>query len=247
MTDAHCHVAHGDTRHFLCDPCAGAVGPRDVRFVGCHPWDSSRPVDFGLLRARLASDPRLGVGEIGLDRLRERTIPPRMREVFDRQLELAAEFGRPVVLHGAKCWGEVVRAAAARAAGIPSFLFHGFSRSGGLLPDIVAMNGYVSIGPAILNDHAVNYRELAKRVPADRLLVETDMTPETAGSSPPVAAVAAKLAELRGVAVDALAAQLEANADAFSRPLVGRRSSPTHPRPSFAHCHKRKFRVYYTP
>ena len=100
------------------------------------------------------------------------------------------------------------------------------------------MNGYVSIGPAILNDHAVNYRELAKRVPADRLLVETDMTPETTGSAPPVAAVAAKLAELRGVAVDALAAQLEASADAFSRPLTDQ---------SFAHCHKRKFRVYYTP
>ncbi len=36
------------------------------------------------------------------------------------------------------------------------------------------MNGYISVGPAVLNDHAVNYRELVKKIPIDRLLVETD-------------------------------------------------------------------------
>ena len=109
MTDAHCHVTGGDpsVREFL-------VG-RD--FIGVHPWDCSESLESlgglgGLeswLRGKLANPnlpnseapnfPNLlfGVGEIGLDRLRDRNIPPRMREVFEAQLKLALESppGRP--------------------------------------------------------------------------------------------------------------------------------------------------------
>ena len=219
MTDAHCHVTHGETRHFVC----GTAQAPDVAFVGVHPWDCARGFDPRAMRERLAADPRLGVGEIGLDRLKERDVSPLMREVFEAQLRLAAEFRRPVVLHGAKCWGQVVqtivRMFGKTGEPIPSFLFHGFSRSDGLLPDIVALNGFVSVGPAILNDHAVNYRELAKKIPAERLLVESDRTAENAAEVPSVTAVAAKLAELRGISADELAARLEANADVF---LAGR-------------------------
>ena len=98
---------------------------------------------------------------------------------------------------------------------IPAFLFHGFSRSGGLLPDIVKLNGYVSIGPAILNDHAVNYRELAKAIPEDRLLVESDATAENDAEVPSVREIAAKLADLRGLTAEALEKVLERNAEAF--------------------------------
>ena len=195
MTDAHCHVSGGDpsVRELL-------IG-RD--FVGVHPWEvrsgRSAHQNIAELRAQLAANPRLGVGEIGLDRLKEKTISSEMRELFAAQLALAFEFRRPVVLHGAKCWGEVVKAicgvcpqqkwglspAASRSkngvcpqldfakSGV-SLLFHGFSRSDGLIPDIVRLNGYISVGPAVLNDHAVNYRELVKKIPLDRLLVETD-------------------------------------------------------------------------
>ena len=163
MTDAHCHTVRGETRHFLCSPCGAAAGPRDAVFHGWHPWFPGG-FDADALRARLAADPRAGVGEIGLDRLRERDIPPPMREMFEAQLAVASEFRRPVVLHGAKCWGEVVKACARHAGRIPAFLFHGFSRSAGLLPDIFALDGYVSVGPALLNDHAVNYRELVKEI-----------------------------------------------------------------------------------
>ena len=128
---------------------------------------------------------------------------------------IAAEFRRPVVLHGAKCWGEVVKASR-QASDVPAFLFHGFSRSEGLLPDIIAINGYISVGPAILNDHAVNYRELVRKIPPDRLLVESDSTAATTDATPSAEAVAAKLAAVRGVATDALVAQMEANADAFA-------------------------------
>ena len=75
------------------------------------------------------------------------------------------------------------------------------------------MNGYISIGPAILNDHAVNYRELAKAIPEGRLLVETDRTAESAAVS--ICDVLAKLAEVRGVSAAALELVTDANAGVF--------------------------------
>jgi len=224
VTDAHCHVdVPGATRRFVCpldDAVPAPTGTGDVVFWGVHPWylDGTRTVDD--LRAKLLADPRAGVGEIGLDRLRDRTISPQMREVFEAQLRLAAEFHRPVILHGAKCWGEVVATVrrvwgALHLSSSPSLLFHGFSRSDGLISDIVGLGGYISVGPAVLNDHAVNYRALVKKIPTERLLVETDVTVDTAATCPPLADIASKVAELRGVPVDALAVSLEANADAF--------------------------------
>lgn len=234
MTDAHCHVLTGAGRHFVCrEPGEGAadcVAGRDFLFRGIHPWqvlavpDPNRFREERLLpfvaemRRAFAAEAEncpCGIGEIGLDRLKERAISPLMRDTFEAQLALAAEVGRPVVLHGAKCWGEVVKACRSRAAHIPAFLFHGFSRSGGLIPDIVGLNGYISVGPAVLNDHAVNYRELVKAIPLDRLLVETDATAENAADMPSVETIATKAAALRGIPSEELAFRLESNADAF--------------------------------
>jgi TatD DNase family protein len=237
MTDAHCHVSCGDpsVRELL-------VG-RD--FFGVHPWEALEEfkaeslklkVDEEL-RALLIANPKAGVGEIGLDRLKCRDIPPLMREVFEAQLSLAFELRRPVVLHGAKCWGQVVRtcekaleerhlrrpAAGSRLSGDAAselplrFLFHGFSRSDGLIPDIVRLGGFISVGPAVLNDHAVNYRELVKKIPMDRLLVETDRTDGTGVS---IYDVLAKTAELRGISAAELERITDANADAFMGKMV---------------------------
>ena len=226
MTDAHCHVSGGDpaVRELL-------IG-RD--FVGVHPWDvekwKSGKVEKWVddLREQLAANPRLGVGEIGLDRLKERTISSEMRELFVTQLALALEFRRPAVLHGAKCWGEVVKAIVRAEAeslrfrtkgGATAFLFHGFSRSDGLIPDIVRLDGYISVGPAVLNDHAVNYRELVKKIPLNRLLVETDRDCAPEDFLNPVTKapltirdVLVKTAELRGMSPSELESITDANA-----------------------------------
>ncbi len=240
MTDAHCHVARGEECSFVCLPPDAEVPSESANafFFGVHPWEClecdvmngrdarspsvASPLASGgfaaalsALRARLESNPLAGVGEIGLDRIKSKTIPELMRGMFAAQLELAAEFGRPVVLHGAKCWGEVVKACESHAGKIPAFLFHGFSRSEGLLPDIFRLNGFISIGPALLNDHAVNYRDLAKRIPADRILVESDATAENAAEVPSAESVAEFLADLRGVPRAEFFALLDANASRF--------------------------------
>ena len=140
---------------------------------------------------------------------------PVMRETFIAQLELAARFRRRVVLHGAKCWGKVVAECRRHIGVIPAFLFHGFSRSGGLLGDMDALNGFVSVGPAVLNDHAVNYRELVKKIPAEMLLLETDRTVENEAECPAIEEIARKVAELRGLSFKELEVLIERNAERF--------------------------------
>ena len=252
MTDAHCHVSCGDpsVSEFL-------VG-RD--FFGVHPWETlcettwtceacetgaglsslacpaSRQL-IASLRAQLLANPRAGVGEIGLDRLKRRDISPLMREVFEAQLSLAGELGRPVVLHGAKCWGQVVAAVKrvmggglavgdGRRGGLATcgerraFLFHGFSRSDGLIPDIVKLDGFISVGPAVLNDHAVNYRALVKKIPPANLLVETDRTEANAADCPSIRDVLAKTADLLGLPAAELERITDENAERFMRGTV---------------------------
>lgn len=199
MIDSHCHVARGEERHIICEPFSGNVREGDAVFYGTHPWEYLNWDGGERLRNLLASNASAGVGEIGLDRLKERDIPTAMREVFAQQLEIAAEFRRPVVLHGAKCWGEVVKACIPFAGIIPAFLFHGFSRSGGLLPAIRQINGYVSVGGAVMNDHAVNYRRLVQELPAEMLLLESDATAANRDELPCIGEILAKVAQLRGI------------------------------------------------
>ena len=208
MTNAHYHRG-AETLISVCGV--------ERRFWGVHPWAAAAgPVADAVARIRAAAvaDPASGIGEIGLDRLRTKVVTPAQRSLFEAQLRLAADLHRPVVLHGAKCWGEVVRMVKPFAKDIPSFLFHGFSRSGGLLPEIVALNGFISVGKAVLNDHAENYRKLVSRLPHARLLVETDDAAETESARAALLAdVFAKTAELTGITE----AELDANATAFLR------------------------------
>ena len=215
MNDAHYH--RGGYATFL------SLGGREYRFHGVHPWAAGEwcaERELSLRRA-LAADVHAGVGEIGLDRLRKKEIGPGERIAFEVQLRLAAEFRRPVVLHGAKCWGEVAAACRPFAGRIPAFLFHGFSRSGGLLSAIYALNGFVGVGASLLNDHATNYRTLVKEVASDRLLVETDANYFDEGrSDSTLDGILRKLSELRGEEPGRLAAAIDANLARFAEALA---------------------------
>jgi len=213
MTDVHCHLRGGDP-----DVRELVIGEH---FLGIHPWEVeklSESWEVEELRERLVANPRLGVGEIGLDRLKDKTISPLMREVFESQLRLGIELNRPVVLHGAKCWGQIVNTILQLQLStptLPPLLFHGFSRSDGLIPDIAKLGGFISVGPSVLNDHAVNYRALVKKIPDECLVLETDRTEASAAECPTIPEICAKVAELRGNTTAEIESLSDANAKRF--------------------------------
>lgn len=223
MTNAHCHLPlPPDATSPTAWLCAAQLDDFTQlpagSFFGVHPWyaETTAPdLVAAQLEAVLQHDPTAKVGEIGLDRLHSRATTAAQLDLFLTQLELAARYRRVVTLHGAKCWGEVVKAVTPFAGQIPAFLFHGFSRSTGLLPQIVQLNGYLSVGAAVLNSHAVNYRTLVRTLPRERLLLETDTSPLS------LTQVLTQTAELLGITPAELEAQTDANAQRFLATMKG--------------------------
>lgn len=214
MTDVHTHIASNDAS--LIEYLAN----RD--FFGTHPWDALTYNEEKLL-ADLESNPHAWVGEIGLDRLRDKQISDESRRVFVAQLTVASRMKRPVTLHGAKCWGEVVKTIGQVCSKMPcppSFLFHGFSRSDGLLADIAQLNGFISVGPQVMNEHAVNYRKLVVKIPDSMLLFETDRTAENQECLPTISQIISKTAEIRRISVKELEKLTDENARRFAQIYV---------------------------
>lgn len=140
---------------------------------GIHPlyaeqWnDGTRTM---LLEA-LAQPTALGIGEIGLDRQID-VEPGIQQRALAGQLELAAEFGLPVMLHVRRAHQRVMEMLA--AAGIRRVIWHSYSGSAEFLRQAQARGHYFSFSGAITNPRAKKYPAIFEMVRTDRLLIETD-------------------------------------------------------------------------
>jgi TatD DNase family protein len=187
--------------------------------LGIHPHQAAEPDADRLdeLRQLLNDERAVAVGETGLDFYRDYAPRDRQRRLFERQLELAAELGRPVVVHTRSAFEET---AAALEPFTGTVVLHCFSEPE-LLPVSLDRGYYVSFAGNVTYPRAEELREAARRVPADRLLVETDspyLSPQPRRGRPNEPAnivhTVAALAESRNEEPAALAAQLDANATA---------------------------------
>ena len=140
--------------------------------VGIDPHQAGGPeaarVDelMELLRHRRA----VAVGETGLDYFHDLAPRPVQRELFDRQLEIAAAAGVAVVIHTRDADADT----AAALAGFPgTVILHCFSVPG-LLDVAIERGYYVSFAGNVTYPKAVELREAAAAVPGDRILAETD-------------------------------------------------------------------------
>ena len=201
---------------------AGAEGVTAA--LGIHPHQAGDE-DAGRLdelRELFADEDAVAVGEIGLDFYRDYAPRDRQRDLFERQLELAAGLGKPVVIH--------MRAAEEETAAMladfeGTVVLHCFS-SPELLPVALERGYYVSFAGNVTYPKADELREAARRVPAERVLAETDspyLTPQPRRGRPNepanVVHTVAMLAEARGEDAAALARRLDENAAAaFSLP-----------------------------
>lgn len=187
--------------------------------LGIHPHETDRASDADLAELRrLQAHPKVrAVGEIGLDWFRDYASPEAQRRVFAAQLELAAELGRPVVIH-TRAADDDTRAALLAHDG--DVVLHCFS-SPQLLPDALARGWYVSFAGNSTFPKAPELRVAATQVPADRILAETDtpyLAPQPVRGMPNEPAYVlhtlAALAAARGEGPAELESQIERNAAA---------------------------------
>jgi TatD DNase family protein len=237
-----------------CEADWPAVAALAARFAwvlpsyGLHPWDAGNRAEgwFDRLKERLAAAPHAAIGEIGLDRWiidSARPDDPRLTglrrapldeqgEVFIKQLSLAAAENRPATIHCLQAFGALeglLRHVNTPARG---FLLHAYGGPVEMVGKFADYGAYFSFNGSFLEARHAAKRETFRRVPADRLLVETDAPamplppsharftlPPAADGSPVnhpanLSATYGALAELRGMPLEALAVQVQEN---FSR------------------------------
>jgi TatD DNase family protein len=138
--------------------------------LGVHPHEAGAPGDLRELHALLEHPKAVAVGETGLDYYRDYAPRDAQRRLFDQQLALALELRKPAVIH-TRSADDDTRARLVEHDG--TVVLHCFS-SPPLLEDALSHGWYVSFAGNVTYKNAYDLRDCARRVPADRLLVETD-------------------------------------------------------------------------
>jgi TatD DNase family protein len=202
--------------------------PWIVPSYGLHPWlVGSRTPDW---RERLSGLVENGaVGEIGLDRWIEGYDFAAQTEVFAWQLALAARRNLPASIHCLKAWGALWDHLRTEAVPECGFLLHAYGGPSEMVEGFVRRGAYFSFSGHFLAERKAAQREVFLSIPVERLLVETDApdmplpservrfalpdTPEGRVLNHPanLVAVYEGLAELRGMTLENLTAQVAEN------------------------------------
>src|SRR5436309_11161332 len=220
----------------VCIGTTAADSPHCVRLAAESPlvWASvgiqpnhvaeAGPDDWSTIE-RLADAPRVvALGETGLDRHWDFTPFPQQEDYFARHLALARRTGLPVVIHCREAEADVVRMLRAdfERHGPVRGVLHSYTGDWPSAEACLGMGLFVSFAGMVTFKNAADLRAVAAKVPADRLLVETDCpylapVPVRGKRNEPayVAHTAACLAAVRDVPADELAAQTTRNATAF--------------------------------
>jgi len=190
--------------------------------LGVHPYHADEFSDDDLEAFRaFAEDPRIvAIGEIGLDYFKNKIPRERQLDVFERQLAVALEVGKPVIIHS--------RDAAADTLAVlnrhrPESGYRGvqhcFTNTADYAREVLALGLHISFTGIVTFPKTDALQEIVKLVPADRLLLETDcpfLAPQAVrgkrNEPAYVAHTAEAIAALRGVSFDEIARTTTENA-----------------------------------
>lgn len=248
LIDSHCHLdrldlaAHGGSLDnaleaarargvgkFLCIGIDAANAPvvkqlaeryQDVWCsVGIHPLDLSRsePTDLNWLLDELNHPRVVAIGETGLDYHYEPDSAPLQQASFRYHLQAARDTGKPVIIHTREARADTLDLL--READLPQAgVLHCFTEDWDMARAALDMGYYISLSGIVTFRNAEALRDVARRIPADRLLVETDSPylapiPHRGKPNEPqfVCEVAAALAQIRGESEQALWENTTAN------------------------------------
>lgn len=199
--------------------------------VGVHPTDadSLTPATLAELRELAQHSRVVAIGEIGLDyywpNIPNRgwpcAAPAQQRAALEAQLALAAELSLPVILHDRDAHTDILAILRAWMRDHPerSGTLHAYAGGPALLPEALALNLYIGMDGPVTFEKATGLHEVAREVPLDRLLLETDapyLTPHPYRGRRNEPAyliyIAERIAMLKNLAVETISAATTANA-----------------------------------
>ena len=183
--------------------------------LGIHPHEAGAPADLDELRELLRHPRAVAVGETGLDYFRDYAPHESQQRLFDAQLALARQVGKPVVIHTRAADTDTLSRLVEHDGPV---ILHCFS-SQQLLEPALERGWYVSFAGNLTYKNAYDLRTAARRVPAERILAETDSPylapqPVRGRRNEPayVRHTLDALAAVRGVDAAALEQQIDENA-----------------------------------
>jgi TatD DNase family protein len=183
--------------------------------VGVHPHEASKAgAETYKNLAELLRHPKvLALGEIGLDYHYDFSPRETQRDAFVEQMRVAADAGKPIVIHTREAWQDTLELIAKHwsPTGLPGIM-HCFSGTPKEAERCVELGFYLSFGGIVTFPKASDLQEAARTAPADRILVETDApylapAPRRGKRNEPafVVETARKVAALRGATPEAIA------------------------------------------
>lgn len=182
--------------------------------VGIHPHHAAEVTEetYTLLR-EMAKNPKVvALGEMGLDYYRDLSPRDAQAEVFRRQIALARELRLPVIIHDRDAHRDIVAILKEEKASEVGGVLHCFSGDWVMARECLNLGFHISLAGPVTFQNGLTAQEVAKLVPLDRLLIETDCpylapTPYRGKRNEPayVRLVAEKIAALRRMPVERLA------------------------------------------
>lgn len=207
--------------HFLCvsvelekfaDMSAIADQHSDISLsIGVHPChtDSQMPTEQALLA--FAQHPRvIAIGETGLDFFHDASTRAQQQQMFSTHIAVAKTTEKPLIIHTRSSREAVLDQL--RQEHAPAAVMHCFTEDWDTAKAALDLGYYISISGIVTFNKALELKEVAKKIPLDRLLIETDApylapTPNRGKPNEPafLPDTAMHIAELRGISVEELA------------------------------------------
>ncbi|MDR2239932.1 MAG: TatD family hydrolase [Zoogloeaceae bacterium] len=178
--------------------------------VGVHPEHQDCLEPDAATLARHARHPRVvGIGETGLDYYWHKDKPEWQRERFRTHVRAARESGKPLIIHTREAAEDTLRILREEGAEAVGGVMHCFTESQDVADKALELGFFISFSGIVTFKNARQLKEVAKRVPLDRLLVETDSpylapAPHRGKVNEPayVRHVASEIATLKGIGIE---------------------------------------------
>lgn len=194
--------------------------------IGWHPNEASSytPQVQESLLALLSNEKVVAMGEIGLDFHWDTSPRADQEKVFRQQIQIAKDLHLPIVIHMRDAIEETYRILKEEDVSEIGGIMHSFSGDVDYMHRFLDLGMHISLSGVVTFKKAIEVHEVAKAVPLDRLLIETDSPylapmPNRGKRNEPayVKYVAERIAELRGVPVEEIAAATTKNANRLFR------------------------------